>query len=257
MLISNNSERMHFKQLPQVTFGLNEALDFCKINDTLSVPPAEGGYTFQEDFMAELPQFKEWALLPEKDRKQVVGLYVRSFYQKNKNKLQKATLYNTNAWAAYSPQFFKATSKLFKGLLWPPGEYEGYLTILHWGPRWLDNKIFQVPFDDSKAWIIKDTAHEMLHFIFYEYVRQRYTPQLPNTLEQDMNILLNGRFQIPLWELSEVFNDALLTDKDFGKGGEINPQPYPALVGYLQTFQKIWQQVNGNIDDFFTKIEVS
>lgn len=95
----------------------------------------------------------------------------------------------------------------------------------------------------------------MLHFIFFEYVRQRYTPQLPNIEEREMTRLLQGKLQIPLWDLSEVFNTALLTVKNFGRGGMKNPKPYPDLVDSLKTFQDVWHKTDGNIDDFFTKLE--
>lgn len=238
---------------PEVQFSLNPELDIWKINDFFPRVSPPSGHNFQQIITREHPDLKGLEILSDDDRLKRIKEYVSGYYQEHQEQLSIIIDQVNGDWQEYAPTFFAVTSKLFKGLTWPPGEYRGFLSISSPYPRFLDNKTFQFPIGDQN-WRLSVIAHEMLHFMFYEYIRKRYTPQLQNTDQQEMERLLEGKFIIPLWELSEVFNTALLTPDRFGKGGR-TPRPFPALKDHLKTFSKIWQESDSDIDLLFSKLE--
>ncbi|RJQ25101.1 hypothetical protein C4577_06395 [Candidatus Parcubacteria bacterium] len=244
------------KDVPVVTFGLDQEFDTDKIYMFLKRKEHRAGAPFQQEILHKHPQLKGVETLPDKEMEAKIKEYVEGVYQKDGGILEPLIPQVNNEWGKYAPIFFAEVGKLFKGLPWPPGLYRGLLSISQPYPRYLDCKLFQIPISSRGDSWLKVTAHEMLHFIFYEYVRQRYTPQLPNTIEEEMNRLLSGKFSFPLWELSEIFNGVMLISDRFGNGGYKTPSTYPDLVGHLETIKFTWEETNEDIDLFFSKLQV-
>lgn len=243
-------------EFPQVKFGLDEGFDIWKICEFIVREANPGGSNFQQRIFHDHPELQGVEALPKAERDSRIEQYVKKYYQEHKDQLEAVVPQINKAWQVYAPSFFQAAGELFKGLPWPDGEYKGLITISQPCPRFLDRKLFQVP-AETGGLALRVAGHEMLHFLFFEYVRKRYTPQLAETSESEMSELLKGRFQIPLWELSEVFNTALQTEERFGQMGFKNVSSYPGLVDYLKMFNILWQETNGDIDLFFSKLEVS
>lgn len=240
---------------PQITFLLNEDWDIVKIFNFLTRTDRKGGDHFQEDILNQHPQLKDIHTLSESDQKSKIEAYVKNYYLKYHGQLENSLPLISEKWQNYSPFFFEVADKIFKNLKWRQGPYIGSPSISSPFPRSLEYRNFQFPFDMPNNWL--DTiSHEMLHFIFYEYVRLRYTPQLSNIFEDQMNQLLKNKFPLPLWELAESFNIALPTKDRFKEGGDEHSS-YPALINQAESLKHLWQKVNGDIDDFFTKIEVN
>lgn len=242
------------QKFPQVSFGLDQELDIWKITNFLLRSDLRGGNNFKEIILRDHSALKGVDISPAKERDAKVKEYVDRIYRENGECFEKLVPLANDDWNRYAPKFFKVADSIFKGTPWPLGEYKGFLTISSPCPRFLDSKTFQIPVNPRYIWL-KVAAHELLHFIFYEYVRRRYVPQLPNTVEGEMNELLADKFIIPLWELSEVFDVALLIEERFGEGGKHSPRAYPALGGYLKEFDNLWKEAGEDIDLFFSKLE--
>ena len=236
------------KRAPGVSFGLNEELDIWKINMFLNNRHRRGGM-----------DARKWLLQahPRPGEPGVVSSYVGEFYAENRERLGQAANEVLQTWDGYAPQFFGAAAEIFKGLNWPPGKYIGYISIGPPFPRFLHDKTFQAPWEPVER-AIRVTAHELLHFLFFEYVRKRYTPQLKNTVEEEMSQVMGGKFSIPLWELSEIFNIVVLNPQRFGPGGQTQSAlGYPHLARFVPAFERIWNERGEDIDDLFTRLEVS
>lgn len=238
---------------PKVKFGVDSVFDAEKIIDFISGNNEGGGYNFTEIILEAHPSLQDLENLPLDEKREGIQKYVEGVYKDHRERFEKIAEEINQAWGAYAPKFFEESGKIFKSLDWPSGDYRGFITISPPYPRYLKTKRFQIQPEVASG--LRITSHEMLHFLFFEYVRQRYTPECTETVEEEMEKSLEGRFKIPIWELSEVFNTALLTEKRFGKGGYSNPQPYPALGGYLKTVKTLWKESGEDIDLFFSKLE--
>ena len=65
-------------------------------------------------------------------------------------------------------------------------------------PRFLDNKTFQIPYRHKKpSYVPVIVAHEMLHFMFYDYFLSRYKKYGAD------------KYHMFVWNVSEIFNEVV------------------------------------------------
>lgn len=243
------------RQHPRVAFLLGGDLDCEKFTNLMSVSRKKGGADMRQVILGAHPNLAGVEVMPPVEAARRIREYVKGYCQDHRKELEKARAAIESEWPEYAPRFFAATDDIFARLRWPEGEYRGYISI---GPpymRVLDSKVFHLPYDSIER-AIRVSSHEMAHIMFYEYVRQRYTPGLPNTIELEMDRLLDGRFKIPLWEMSEAFNIVVLSDERFGRGrGRNSVGGYSGLAGYLEQLRQVWGESGGYIGKFFSKME--
>ncbi len=243
--MEENKKAEILKKGPEVHFSLNEELDVWKVSTFLNDPHKRGGMDAHKWLLQAHPRLGEIETLQ----------YVAEFYVANRERLERAAGQISQDWDGYAPKFYGAAAEIFKDLEWPSGKYVGYVSIGSPFPRFLHDKTFQVPWEPEER-AIRVAAHELLHFLFFEYVRKRYTPQLKNTVEKEMNQLMEGKISIPLWELSEIFNIVVLSPQKFGRGGQTqSASGYSHLARFAPVFEKVWSEVGKNIDDLFTRLE--
>ncbi len=167
--------------------------------------------------------------------------YVDKFYKLHLEKLQNFAKTAKNRWDKIAPSFFSVTSKIFKNYSWPKGKYIGYVSIFNHNPRFLKNKIFQVYFR-HKAGSNYITAHELLHFIFYDYAIKKHA-----NLFRDKNTE-SGIF----WDIAEIFDYIILRSPEFVKIlGAKKQIIYPEHKRYISRLNKLWKN-NPEIDSFIT-----
>lgn len=241
---------------PQVKFALNEELNADLLNKFIMRNNNRGGANFSVLVVKAHPNLAGYDKLGPNERLDKVRAYVHEFYQKHKEDLDKVTEDINKEWTNYAPQFYTEAGKIFKDLSWPEGEYVGYLSISAPFPRFLDSKTFCVPYTSTNK-AIRVAAHEMLHFIFYDYVRKRYLPDMENTIQKEMEEKLEGKFTIPLWELSEIFNIMVLSGNEWGSATDKrSATAYVGLAKYVPDLEKTWGDCDHNIDELFTRLEV-
>ena len=249
------------QNFPQVKFEIDLNLDVWKISNFWADDGSRrrGSADFRQRLVKAHPTLGGLGTLSPPQRDAKIRTYIQDYYHEHADKFSTAASGISQEWDRYAQQFFEATGKIFRGLVWPSGKYMGFVSICPPFPRFLHDKTFQVP-DGSAERCIRVAAHEMLHFLFYEYVRQRYVFRMVNTVERDMDREMKGRLTIPLWELSEIFNFAVLTPENFGEGGQADSQVqyrfYQHLDPYVPTFERVWREAEQDVSKLFDRLEV-
>ncbi|MBI5449663.1 hypothetical protein HY948_05120 [Candidatus Gottesmanbacteria bacterium] len=117
---------------------------------------------------------------PEFDgiRVALASAFLDDFYKKF-GKEMADDLQNTKVrWDKVGGYFFKEVDKIFGNYPWPAGDYTGYISVWRRNPRWISGRAFNFSF--VRSWIknppnpVKTIAHEMLHFVTYDYLDSTY-----------------------------------------------------------------------------------
>ena len=240
---------------PSLKFRLNKSLDKKKIIVFLSRKPM-AGIDFKKLIFDTHPKLKFDIRKNPKKLKNIVSAYVDDMYNKNRFSLKITLKKMEKEWKEIEPNFLRLSNQIFKNINWPKGRYICYLTISPPFPRFLDTMTFQVGFTKDGKWKAS-IAHEMLHFIFYEYIRQKFTPSLANTIEGKMNQKTKGVFKIPLWDVSEIFNVIILNDVGFQKILNNKQYPYPKHKKSFVQLRKTWNKSGKDIDTFLHNLEAN
>jgi len=176
---------------PKLKFQLNISLDIQTGTQFLS--RSKAGIDFGAGIVKHYPELTIAQYKDHKEKGEIVREFVEKYYQTNKQELDEALIIMQNNWEEVEDNFYFVVDKIFEGFPWPPGQYVCYLSIFDCNPRFLDTKTFQVYYK-SKIGTNHVVAHEMLHFIFYDYVEQK-EKDLAERIGKDR-----------LWVLSEVFD---------------------------------------------------
>ncbi len=163
---------------------------------------------------------------------QAISKFVDNYYQEHEAKLEAILETFKNLWQGCKKDFYHQVTKIFKDHPWPEGKYICYLSIFDCNPRFLKNKTFQVFFQHPQG-ICSVAAHEMLHFMFYDYVEKGF-PEAAAKIGKDK-----------LWEVSEIFNVLVLPDS----------KPYPNHIKLIPKYEKTWKTAK-DIDQFLRAVLV-
>jgi len=181
------------------------------------------------------------------DNKQKVRLvkdFIDGIYKKERIKIFEGVKKAERRWKAVENRFFKKVAELFKKHNWPCGDYNAFVTI--WGtfPRFLKDKSFTFPYEvKNRNFVIYVILHEMMHFIFYNYVIKKH-PSIFKKLETE-----NGIF----WDLAEIFNVVILSSPKFIRlHGYEKVEPYLQHKIFVKQLKKYWQE-KGDIDSWIIK----
>jgi hypothetical protein len=222
---------------PKLKFRLNRKLDFEMAKEFLNQKKV-GGISFGEyGILKPHPDMRKINLKSDQDIKK----YIDNFYKENIKILEKELKIFQVRWQTVAKDFFSLCDQLFDHLAWPKGKYIAYISIFSCGPRFLDDKTFQVFYEPKYE---KETnfciIHEMLHFQFYNYLDKR----LKQHKSKDAN---------KIWELSEIF-DSLVMWQDENWRKICAPvrffYNYPAFKKKIDKLKPIWDK-NKSIELLF------
>lgn len=180
--------------------------------------------------------------LSNKRRKIVLQNYVNNYYKKHKMEIKRGITSIKKQWGKCEKKFFQLVDNVFKDYSWPKGRYTAYPTI--WGvyPRNIKNKVFWFPPKHKKKnFPIVVIAHEMLHFIFYNYL-YKYYPKYKK-----------HKYDFKIWDISEVFNVIIQNSPEWIKFFKEKCKPYPEHKKLYQKMKKIWQEKK-DIDHLLKKV---
>jgi len=209
---------------PQIKFFLNKDLDKWVGYHFLN--RQKGGHDFGKSIIKIHPELTQAQGLPDQQKKQVVGQYVNFFYETHQNQLENIRKEFEKKWTLVAQPFFKAVDKVFAHP-WPNGLYIAYLSIFPCGPRFLENKTFQV-FYLAKENASLRTAHELLHFLFYDYFEKNFSEISPT--------------EEKVWILSEVLNFLILDSPKFcALFGASHSHPYPDHLSIIENLKPEWE----------------
>lgn len=191
-----------------------------------------------KNFINSDPEFIGWFLpedlqylLKNKVKKQKIEKISKEyakkiFKDKNleiKNNLKKAQY----EWKSIENDYFKIVSKIFKNHPYPKGKYTGFASIFTMYPRHIHLKTFFFPgiIYSKKTPPIKTViGHEMLHFIFFDYINRKYG------LKTDSQI--KGKEKDYLWKVSETFNSVIESWNPYYKIFNYKTPPYASKIFY-------------------------
>lgn len=115
-------------------------------------------------------------------------------------------------------------------------QYIGIGTIFYCYPRFVSEKTFLFPItklnSNSKISASSVTAHELLHFIFFDYIEKTYgiTGDSSKT-KMDKNYA---------WQVSEAFNSIIEGWEPYQKIFDSKSHPYPEALAVYKKMKKNW-----------------
>jgi len=210
---------------PRIKFFLNKDLD--KWVGCHFLNHQKGGHDFGKSIIKLHPELVQAREFSNKEKKQIIiGQYTDSFYGTHQNQLENTRKEFERKWALVARPFFRAVDKVFAHP-WPNGLYLAYLSIFPCGPRFLENKTFQV-FYLAKENASLRTAHELLHFLFYDYFEKNFSEISPT--------------EEKVWILSEVLNFLILDLPEFHAiFGASHSHPYPNHISIIENLKPEWE----------------
>ncbi len=174
-----------------------------------------GGVNFGEKITNDHPEIN-----PENYNK-----YIEDFYIKHKPELL-TVLADTQLCFMEIKDVLLTELENYFGKLEGISKYSCFLLIFDCNPRYLEEGYFQVYYKRSYAMRKEVIAHELTHFVFYNFCHKL-------GLENDQK----------LWELSEIFNVLFLNIESIQKNiGAEELLFYPDLQDKLLLIKKIWQK---------------
>lgn len=222
------------KIYPHITFRLNKRLDQSIAIDFFKNPGPKSGFDFIEEICVIHPAMKKFVKYPPGEQKMAILKYIDNFYDKRTGDLREAKKDFQFIWNGVENEFFSICDGIFDGLDWPKGKYEGYISILPIGPRFLKNKTFQSCWlwhDNIKGQVI----HEMLHFQFYNLIED-----IPKAKAASKD---------KIWHLSEIFNDIVQKDPKFvAIQGYAPKSGYPDHISLFLHYEEIWKKTKKAAD---------
>jgi len=153
--------------------------------------------------------------------------FISSKYQEE-NKIIRSNLdiYKIN-WQKVEKHFLVLTDKIIGSSYWPKGKYIAYPSIWGMFPRFLDDKTFQFPYQcKTEKYVNVIIAHEMLHFIFFNYFFQKY-PKYKN-----------NKYDSLVWNVSEIFNVVIQNSPEWIKFFKLRSISYPAHEKIINKLNK-------------------
>ena len=180
-------------------------------------------------------------------RDKIIKGFVRNYYELNQKSIRDGVSETRKKWKKISPRYFRLVDKIFYGHPWPRGNYRGMTCI--WGsyPRVIKEKYFAFPIKrDNPKYKHNDLrviAHEMLHFITYDYLQKKYILQ-PSEHGNKDNIF---------WQFTESLN-VLIENEMFWRSfsGPFKSKPYGDCAKLYPKMKKVWDK-NKDLDNLIKK----
>ncbi len=135
-------------------------------------------------------------------------------------------------------KYFDLIGQIFKGHQWPEGKYIGFASVFNMYPRNIKEKTFYFSaLQKNSHFGLATIAHEMLHFMFYDYLKKKYNINVGDKF--------NGKSERYLWDISETFNLVIETWKPYQRIFIMSGKPYDsAHKKMFHKMKKIWKEKN-------------
>lgn len=204
----------------------------------------------KRDLSKFLPAGMSFVLRKEfsKDKNKIIKAYLENYY-KDAEKFLIGSIKNTQEkWRKIEKIFFKKVDKLFENWPWPKGDYKGYITVARRYPRFIKYKLFAFPVQSfrfkNRDLDLRVIAHEMLHFIEYDYLEKKFGLEPSECNSADTTF----------WQFTENLN-VLIENSDFWKefNTGIESKPYDDCKKLYVKMKRIWDK-NKDIDNLVKKI---
>jgi len=169
------------------------------------------------------------------ERNKIIKEYTNHIYKIKRKEIKKGLEKAEKDWQRAEKEYFKLVDKIFKNYPWPKGNYRGIISIWHMFPRYIDHKIFFFPYNHRAPKFSNNViAHEMLHFIFFDYLKKEYK------LKEGSKI--KNKPDDYIWKVSEVFNNVIEDWKPYNKLFKNKPNPYTGTEKMFSRMKKQWRE---------------
>jgi len=183
---------------PHVTFRKSAKKDFKTLHAFTKDAKYDNGRNLNWAVFNKYPRLKTQFVKNKyykiKDKKALRN-FIYEIYRTKRMSMSCVLEQHKERWEKIAPHYFSLVDTLFDGRKWPQGKYIAFGTIWGMYPRFLEDKTFQIPFwHRTPRYIFVVIAHELLHFMFYDYFYKRY----PKYNRPKYNFFV--------WHVSEIFN---------------------------------------------------
>ena len=223
----------------KLRFYLNKELDERMAEQFLD--ERSGGIDFGRGIIKIHPQLKSARSLDSAQRKKAIRVYFDRHYHAYEAAIRRSIEHLRRAWREREKEYIAVTENFFGGFQFPKGKYFAYASIIDCNPRFLESKTFQFFYRKSVANAVHTIAHELLHFIFFDFVEKKLKKEIKQLSEDQ------------LWDLSEIYNVVTLASPRYSH--IINKKfvmPYPDHRHYIRQFEKIYKN-SQNAEEFIKK----
>jgi hypothetical protein len=184
-----------------------------------------------------------------KEQNKIIAEYTRHIYALKRKEIERGVADTVRRWRKTENRFLNLVNGIFHDHPWPKGDYHGFASIYRVFPRHVRNRIFFFPFDRSLCDPISVIAHELLHFLFFAYIRTAY----------GVNEETEFKHQDPryIWQLSETFNTVIENWKPYTAIIKLDGKnrPYPGCEKMYAKMKRQWAKepdVKSLLDDWLS-----
>ena len=215
------------KYYPKIKFIINKDLDkdhILKRDRNLAgfLPPGMSFVTRKE-------------FIKNKDK--ILSAYVDEFYAAKIKHLRESVKDTKAKWSKVEKTFFRKVDHLFHNWPWPRGNYRGYVSIALSCPRNIKEKFFAFPqkiyWPGMENRDLKVVAHEMLHFMEYDYLQNKFGLTPSHDYSKDNTF----------WQFTENLNVLIENSddwKEFNLG--LKWKPYSDCAEMYKKMKKVWDK---------------
>ncbi|MDD3006925.1 MAG: hypothetical protein PHX30_05110 [Candidatus Pacebacteria bacterium] len=207
--------------------------------------PEFGGCNFWEErALKHHPELLE--IKSVNDPKEFLDKYISKYYSVHSDEIHDLGKKTEEYLWQEENNFFLTVNKIFKGHPWTREEFTGDFSIFDFCPRFLEDGEFQVFIYDTRNLQLFTIFHEMLHFIFYDFMRKKFPENLGKMNTEE------GK----LWDLAEVFNAVIQDTDDFIKlHGKIENIGYPDHRELISKGDLLWKN-NPDLYQWISKMTI-
>lgn len=171
----------------------------------------------------------------KKQKNEIIKSYTKKVYKEKRLEIANGVGKVISDWKRVEDGYYKLVDRIFKNYPWPKGDYRGFASIFWMYPRYIDQKIFFFPYTHRiPRFANKVIVHEMLHFIFFDYIDKRYGLKYYSKIK--------GRPGNYIWQVSEVFNNVMEAWPTYKKISGDQARPYPGTEKMFARMKKQWSQ---------------
>lgn len=135
------------------------------------------------------------------ERHKIIVEYTKHLHKIKEKEIKKGVESIEKQWKKIEGKYYKFVENLFQKHPWPKGKYIAYASVYLMFPRDIEDKTFYFPYNNARANPLRTIAHEMLHFIFFDYIQMHYSLNERSKLKNK-----NSKY---LWQVSEIFNNVI------------------------------------------------
>lgn len=170
------------------------------------------------------------------EKNKIIAEYTKHIHKINEKEILKGVDGIRKQWPKIEGKFYKLIEEIFREHPWPKGKYIGYASIYLMFPRNIGEKTFYFPYSKDKWNPLGTIAHEMLHFIFFDYIKKKYSIS-----EKDE---FRGKNPKYVWQVSETFNTVIENWKPYKDilGTKEKCKPYPGCEKMFVDMTKQWNK---------------